>query len=53
MNASVYRCPHCGKTVARYHEGQPKQWLKSYCQQAGKDVRLQLVVKDKPGGKQQ
>ena len=32
-----YYCKHCGKTVRRDSE---KAWIKSYCEKAGKEVRL-------------
>lgn len=35
-----YRCRHCGKTVKR---DSIKAWIKSYCSETGKDVRLQRV----------
>ena len=35
-----YVCKHCGKTLKRDSN---KQWIESYCEQAGKVVRLQLV----------
>lgn len=33
-----YRCPACGKIVERDSE---KQWMNSYCDQAGRTTRLQ------------
>ena len=35
-----YRCVHCKDEVERESN---KQWIKSYCEKAGKFVRLQLV----------
>jgi hypothetical protein len=32
-----YRCCHCGKIVTRKSL---KQWVKSYCEATGKNVRL-------------
>lgn len=37
-----YHCKHCGKTIDR---DSSKQWIKSYCDEAGKDVRLILINK--------
>jgi len=42
MNWYEYRCRHCGKTVARQQDGEPKKWIKSYCEAAGKTVHLVL-----------
>jgi hypothetical protein len=36
----AYKCKHCGKVVDRESN---KQWIKSYCDEIGKDVRLMLV----------
>lgn len=36
----AYKCKHCGKIV--YRESN-KKWLKSYCIDSGKYVRLMLV----------
>lgn len=36
----AYKCKHCGKTTKRASD---KQWIKSYCDEIGKDVRLMLV----------
>ena len=35
-----YRCKHCKKIVSRESE---KQWVKSYCEQTGKNVHLMKV----------
>lgn len=40
MGTNKYKCFHCGKTVERESE---KQWIKSYCIDTGKDVRLYKV----------
>lgn len=32
-----YRCKHCGKTVFREST---KAWIKSYCEESGRDVHL-------------
>ena len=49
MQASVYHCVHCGKKVERHSD---KHWIKSYCEETGKNSRLILVklepIKDKP-----
>lgn len=37
----LYRCPHCGKIVARLSN---KRWLRSYCDRRGDEVRLQLMT---------
>jgi predicted RNA-binding Zn-ribbon protein involved in translation (DUF1610 family) len=39
-----YRCPHCGKIVIREST---KQWVESYCEATGRNVRLQRVSKRK------
>jgi len=39
-----YRCPECKKVVDRASE---KAWVKSYCEEAGRTVRLQRVVPPK------
>lgn len=36
----AYKCTHCGKIVDRESN---KKWIKSYCDETGKDVRLMLV----------
>jgi len=36
----AYKCTHCGKVVNRESN---KKWIKSYCDETGKDVRLMLV----------
>lgn len=36
----AYKCTHCGKIVNRESN---KKWIKSYCDETGKDVRLVLV----------
>lgn len=36
----TYKCNHCGKIVNRESN---KKWIKSYCDETGKDVRLMLV----------
>jgi uncharacterized protein YbaR (Trm112 family) len=38
-----YLCPACKKTLWRDSE---KQWVKSYCEQKGRDVRLQKLKED-------
>ena len=38
MKKNKYKCPHCGKVVERENE---KMWIKSYCDETGKNVRLQ------------
>ena len=43
MNWYEYHCKHCGKTVSRQVDGEPKKWIKSYCASAGEDVHLVLV----------
>lgn len=40
VGGSCYRCSHCCKIVKRDSE---KQWLKSWCEQSQKYVRLQKV----------
>jgi phage FluMu protein Com len=35
-----YRCKHCGKVVKRDSD---KQWIKSYCDTTGRNVRLQRI----------
>ena len=35
-----YRCVHCNKIVARHSD---KHWIKSYCEETGKEARLQLI----------
>ena len=37
-----YRCVHCNQIVERDSN---KQWIKSYCEKTGKNVRLQLMKK--------
>lgn len=37
---NLYECRQCGKTVQRESS---KQWIKSYCDETGKNVRLRLV----------
>lgn len=37
MELKHYKCKHCNKTVVR---GGNKQWIKSYCEDTGKMVRL-------------
>jgi len=46
MNWYEYRCNHCGKTVARVQDGEPKKWIKSYCEKTRKDVRIVLVKEE-------
>ena len=36
----AYKCKYCGKVVDKESN---KQWIKSYCDEIGKDVRLMLV----------
>jgi len=36
----AYKCVHCGKTVERESL---KKWIKSYCEETEKSVRLMLV----------
>lgn len=43
MLAAVYRCPTCGKKVKRNNN---KQWIRSWCDEAGKYTRLQKIKKD-------
>jgi hypothetical protein len=46
-----YRCKHCGKDMKRESD---KQWVKSYCDQAGRTVHLQrmeLHRELRPGGR--
>ena len=46
MNWCLYRCPHCKKIVKRYwlnKDGTPKKWIRSWCEEKGIDVRIQLV----------
>jgi hypothetical protein len=39
-----YRCAHCGKITFRKTDRLlPKRWIKSYCEETGKNVRLQLM----------
>jgi DNA-directed RNA polymerase subunit RPC12/RpoP len=38
MKKNKYKCIHCGKVVERESE---KKWIKSWCDEKGKDVRLQ------------
>jgi hypothetical protein len=40
-----YLCPACKKTLWRDSE---KQWVKSYCEQKGRDVRLQKISQVAP-----
>lgn len=40
-----YRCKHCKKVVERDSD---KQWIKSYCEETGKNVRLQRVKEPQP-----
>lgn len=35
-----YKCPYCGIVVTRNSN---KKWIKSYCAQLGKSVRIQLI----------
>ena len=39
---SRYKCKHCGKVVERDSN---KAWVKSYCDQTGKNVHLVRVKK--------
>lgn len=39
-----YYCKHCKKTVVRDSE---KAWIKSMCDETGKDVHLMLLKKAK------
>ena len=36
----AYKCKYCGKVVDRESN---KQWIKSYCDEIGEDVRLMLI----------
>jgi len=47
MNWYLYKCCHCGKTVTRQQDGEPKKWIKSYCETVGKTVHLMLVDEEK------
>jgi hypothetical protein len=38
MKTNKYKCVHCKKVVER---DSSKQWIKSYCVETGKTVRLQ------------
>lgn len=38
MKTNKYKCVHCNKVVKRESD---KQWIKSYCDETGKNVRLQ------------
>lgn len=40
VDVNTYKCVHCGETVERQSN---KKWVKSYCEDIGKDVHLQLV----------
>lgn len=42
LKENEYKCKHCGKIVKRQTS---KQWVKSYCEQTGKNVHL---IKIKP-----
>jgi phage FluMu protein Com len=35
-----YKCKHCGKAITRQSS---KQWIKSYCETAGKSVRITII----------
>jgi ribosomal protein L37AE/L43A len=37
---NLYRCPHCGKVVARESE---KAWITSYCEEKGRPARIMKV----------
>lgn len=41
---SKYKCIHCNQIVERKSN---KQWIPSYCETTGKDVRLQRVKENK------
>jgi hypothetical protein len=36
----AYKCNHCGKVVNRESN---KKWIKSYCDETGKTIRLMFV----------
>ena len=38
MKTNKYKCVHCNKVVKRESD---KKWIKSYCDETGKNVRLQ------------
>ena len=38
MSKKKYKCPHCNKIVLRNSD---KKWIGSYCEEKGKNVRLQ------------
>jgi hypothetical protein len=40
VGGSCYRCVHCGKIVNR---DSVKEWIKSWCEQSQKYVRLQKI----------
>ena len=40
-----YYCPACGLVVKRDSD---KAWIKSYCEQKGRDVRLQRINQAAP-----
>ena len=40
LATQVYRCVHCGKKVERHSD---KHWIKSYCEETGKNARLILM----------
>ena len=42
MDKNEYRCTHCKKIVLRISD---KQWIKSWCKEADRYVRLQIVKK--------
>ncbi len=35
-----YKCAHCDKVIKRQSD---KKWIKSYCSESGKNVRLTLI----------
>lgn len=39
----IYRCRHCEKMVWRKGS---KHWMKSYCEETGKNVHLMLIPKN-------
>lgn len=42
--SAPYYCKHCGKTVRRASN---KEWVKSYCERAGRTVHLTRVATKK------
>ncbi len=39
---NYYKCKHCGVILERDSD---KQWIKSYCDQTGRNTRIRLIKK--------